>query len=111
MSQLQLADLKKMEREIEVDSVAGCVTIVYRLGDVTETALEEHDKPGFESVLELLERWLVRWDLMDGEEMYPTNLKSLKELPRSFLLDVFSAINQDVRIRPTKRAGSFGDTS
>jgi hypothetical protein len=105
---ISLADIRSGKRKIEVETLSGTVNIVYRLGEVTDAAITDRDKPGFAGVIAILVSWLESWDVLDGEAMYPITEESLRELPRAFLLDIYGAINGDVSLRPTKRGGSFG---
>ena len=104
---ITVADLQNKRRTITVETIAGDVEITYRLGEVTEAALDEHNTPGFGGIIALLAQWIERWDVLDGEEMLPITVETLKSLPRSFLLDIYGAINGDTRLRPTKRRGSL----
>lgn len=104
---ISLGDLQSKKRTITVETVAGEVEITYRLGEVTEAALDAHDKPGFGGIIELLAQWIERWDVLDGEAMLPITVETLNALPRSFLLDIYGAINGDTRLRPTRKAGSL----
>lgn len=104
---LSLNDLRQGIRTIKVETLAGDVNVTYKLGAVTPTIRNERDKPGMLGVASLLSYWIEKWDLMDGDEMYPITEESLCALPESFLLDVYAGINGDTRFRPTKKAGSF----
>lgn len=104
---ITLGDLQSKKRTITVETIAGEVEITYRLGEVTEAALNEHDRPGFGGIIEMLARWIERWDVLDGEAMVPISTETLQTLPRSFLLDIYGAINGDTRLRPTRRQGSL----
>ena len=111
---ISIADLRAAVRCLEVETVSGTVEITYRVGAVTQEAMESvvlgaDGKPvsGFDEIIAHLVGWLERWDVLDGEAMYPISAENLRVLPRAFLLDIYGAIHSDVRVRPTRRAGSL----
>ena len=100
---IKLADIRSVTRSLEVETAAGAVHIVYRLGEVTNPSIT-----GWGSYIAMLAKWVASWDLMDGEEVYPLTEEAISALPLSFILGTYEAIVKDVTTRPTKKVGSLG---
>jgi hypothetical protein len=107
---ITLKDLQSLRRTITVETAAGELNVTYRLGAITPASRAEFDRPGIAGIASHLAQWIEKWDLLDGDEMYPLTEDALMALPDSLLLDVYGAINGDLHTRPTRKAGSFSDS-
>jgi hypothetical protein len=58
------------------------------------------------AVRTLLATLIVSWDLMDGDEPYPTDDEHLIKLPPAFLREAFRAISGENQVDPPKAPGS-----
>ena len=111
---IKLQELRTMERTISIETVAGEIEVTYKLAEVTldwrdkaaqdvlEGLEEQDDRKMFHWATEALSMWVVSWDIMDGEEMYPVTPENIDALPLAIQLDLYRGIYNDNAARPTK---------
>lgn len=101
---MQIAELKRNKKTIEVELDEGVLSVVYRPGAYTaeiEMMLAEAEKQPLSTMCRIVEKVVESWDLMDGEVVFPVVFEALATLPAGFLLRVMQAIAEDMRPNPT----------
>lgn len=105
---IQVTNLRKDERTFTFTLGDDAAEITYRPSGVTPKSLarvrEAGEDEGEKAVVNLLLDVLVRWDIMDGDDMWPITEDRLGDLPLTFLADVLDGIQTDM-------VGEAGKTS
>lgn len=105
---IQVSNLRKDEKTFTFTKGDDSAEITYRPSAVTPKSMskvrETDPNEGDLAVVHLLagnpdedvHGVLVRWDVMDGDEMWPITVERVSELPLGFLADVLKAIQDDM---------------
>jgi len=104
---MQVSTLQKSTRKIQVSVSEGELSVEYRPAAYTaevEMMMLEAEKSPLSTMCKLIEKIVVSWDLMDGDQPYPVTFEALSRLPVQFLSAIVQAITEDMRPNPTSSA-------
>ncbi len=106
---IQLSELNQEIRTIEIPFGEKMLNVKYHVhgytGEIEAEILSNGERMPASTMARILSKILVEWDLMNGEEAYPTTEGTLAKLSLTFLTQVLTAIAQDMRPNPPN-AGS-----
>lgn len=112
---IRLNELRTLKRTVEIETVAGAITITYRLGLVNEEDRALYEEAAvvdgqrqYNRITRDLIAWIEGWDLIDGPDdtPYPVTPEHIVALPTAIKTDLYRGILWDNSSRPTPRRES-----